>query len=157
MVKRATIAILLLDIILLLTPAPCLAQGYNAENKALSDFLTRMYKSNPFEGVRIITDYDNTYLVTVISLDKTKYQNESIMNRVASVKAMSEANRYLNGSNITMDMVIHMTEHQDGKTDTQIIERIQETATGYVKQLEQLTTFSGSNNRQVFIYYKTIN
>ena len=157
MVKKSAIAKLLFGLILLLILVPSHAQGYNAEKKALSDYLIRMYKSHPFEGVRVITDYDNTYLVTVISLDKTKYQNESVMNRVASVKAMSEANRYLNGSNITMDMVIHMTEHSDGKIDTQIIERIQENATGYVKQLEQLTTFSGSNDRQVFIYYKTTN
>ena len=29
------------------------AQGFNAERKELSDFLTRMYKSEPFEGVRV--------------------------------------------------------------------------------------------------------
>jgi hypothetical protein len=46
-----------------------------------------MYISNPFEGVKILDDYDHQYLVSVVNLDKTKYTNQSVMNRVAQVKA----------------------------------------------------------------------
>ena len=133
------------------------AQGFNAERKELSDFLTRMYKSEPFEGVRVVTDYENTYLLSVISLDRSKYPNESALNRVASVKAMSEASRYFNGSNITSEMIIRTKEAPDGSGDTWIMEDIREHSVGYVKQLELLTIFPAASGRQVFIFYKQIN
>ncbi|MBR3449964.1 MAG: hypothetical protein IKH24_03895 [Bacteroidales bacterium] len=132
------------------------AQGFNADKKELSDFLTRMYKSEPFEGVRVVTDYENTYLLSVLSLDKSKYPNESVLNRVAGVKAMSEASRYFNGSSISSEMIIRTKEAPDGTSDTWILEDIREHSVGYVKQLEQLTNFTGSNGRQVFIFYKQI-
>ena len=132
------------------------AQGFNAEKKELSDFLTRMYKSEPFEGVRVVTDYDHTYLLSVLTLDKSKYPSPSALNRVASVKAMSEASRYFNGSSISSDLIIHMTEKADGTSDSQIIEHIHERSVGYIKQLEQLTNFSWDDGRQVFIYFKQL-
>ena len=133
------------------------AQGFNVERKELSDFLTRMYKSEPFEGVRVVTDYENTYLLSVISLDRSKYPNESALNRVASVKAMSEASRYFNGSNITSEMIIRTKEAPDGSSDTWIMEDIREHSIGYIKQLEQLTNFPAASGRQVFIFFKQLN
>lgn len=133
------------------------AQGFNAERKELSDFLTRMYKSEPFEGVRVVTDYENTYLLSVISLDRSKYPNESALNRVASVKAMSEASRYFNGSNITSEMIIRTKEAPDGSSDTWIMEDIREHSIGYIKQMEQLTNFPAASGRQVFIFFKQLN
>ena len=132
------------------------AQSFNTENKELASFLTRMYKSEPFEGVRVVTDYDNTYLLSVITLDPAKYPSQSALNRVASVKAMSEASRYFNGSSISSDMIITMTEKSNGEADTMIIENIRERSNGYVKQLQQLTNFPDGNGRQVFIYYKQL-
>lgn len=132
------------------------AQGFNEEKKELSNFLTRMYNSEPFEGVRVVTDYDNAYLLSVLTLDKTKYQNESVMNRVASVKAMSEVSRYFNGSSISSDLIIYTKEEPDGTGSTWTEESIREHSFGYVKQLEQLTNFQSSSGRQVFIYYKLL-
>ena len=45
------------------------AQSYDADNKALANFLVRMYQAEPFEGVRAVSDYDNDYLLVVLSLD----------------------------------------------------------------------------------------
>lgn len=132
------------------------AQGYNAEHKELGDFLARMYNSEPFEGVRVVTDYENAYLVSVLTLDKTKYPNESVMNRVASVKAMSEASRYFNGSSISSEIIIYTKEENGGMGHTWTEESIKEHSFGYVKQLEQLTTFQSSSGRQVFIYFKRL-
>lgn len=147
----------ILNIVALLALAPAaFAQGFNAEKKELSDFLTRMYKSEPFEGVRVVTDYENAYLLSVLTLDRSKYQNESVMNRVASVKAMSEASRYFNGSSISSELIIHTKEAPDGASDTWIIEDIREHSFGYVKQFEQLTNFTGPSGRQVFIFFKQI-
>ena len=67
------------------------AQSYDAERTTLMNFLIRMYNNTPFEGVRIIEDYEEAYLLSVLTLEKSKYPNESTMNRVASVKAMSQA------------------------------------------------------------------
>ncbi|GAP72870.1 hypothetical protein SAMD00024442_49_3 [Candidatus Symbiothrix dinenymphae] len=132
------------------------AQSYNEEKTALTNFLKRMYENAPFEGVRVVDDYDHTYLLSVLSLDTSKQPNESAMNRVASVKAMSQASRFFNGSNITSDMIIRTSEKSDGSGDTEIIETIKENSVGYVKALEQLTNFKGKEGWQVFIFYKKI-
>lgn len=86
------------------------AQGYSSDKVAFTNFLIRMYNNAPFEGVRAVNDYDNAFLISVLALDPSKYKNnESVINRVASVKAMAQASRFLNGSNITQDMIIHTT------------------------------------------------
>jgi len=111
-----------------------------------------MYKNAPFEGVRAVNDYDNAFLISVLALDKDKYKTETILNRVASVKAMAQASRFFNGSNITQDMIIRTTDKTDGTSDTEIIEDIRENSVGYVKALEQLTNFKRKDGQQVFIF-----
>lgn len=141
-----------LPILFLLLGNTINAQSYNAEKTALTNFLVRMYEDAPFDGVKAIEDYDNAYLMSVIKLDKSKYKSEAALNRVAQVKAMSQASRFFNGSNITEDMIIRTTEKTDGAYDTEIIENIRERSAGYVKQLEHLTNFPSSDGQQVFIF-----
>lgn len=133
------------------------SQCYNQEKTALINFLVRMYENAPFDGVKAVEDYENAYLMSVIRLDKTKYKSEGALNRVAQVKAMSQASRFFNGSNITDDMVIRTTDKADGTSDTEIIENIREHSVGYVKQLEQLTNFSTPDGQQVFIFLTPLN
>ena len=128
------------------------AQSYNSDRVSFTNFLIRMYNDAPFEGVRAVNDYDNAFLISVLALDKEKYKTETILNRVASVKAMANASRYFNGSNITQDMIIHTTDKADGTSDTEIIENIHENSVGYVKALEQLTNFRRKDGLQVFIF-----
>lgn len=128
------------------------AQSYNAEKTALTNFLIRLYENAPFDGVKAVEDYENAYLMSVVKLDKAKYKTESALNRVAQVKAMSQASRFFNGSNITDDMIIRTTEKVDGKSDKEIIENIREHSVGYVKLLEQLTNFAVKDGQQVFIF-----
>lgn len=128
------------------------AQSYNSDRVSFTNFLIRMYNNAPFEGVRAVNDYDDAFLISVLALDKEKYKTEAILNRVASVKAMANASRYFNGSNITQDMIIHTTEKSDGTSDTEIIENIRENSVGYVKALEQLTNFRRKDGMQVFIF-----
>lgn len=151
------LTIIFASLILLLSGLSAKAQSYNAERTALTNFLVRMYNSAPFEGVKVVDDYDNTYLLSVLTLDKSKYPNESTINRVASVKAMSQASRFFNGSNITSDIIIRTSEKSDGSGDTEIIENIKENSVGYVKQLEMLTNFSAKQDGwQVFMYFKKL-
>ena len=133
------------------------AQSYNSDRVSFTNFLIRMYNNAPFEGVRAVDDYDNAYLISVLALDKEKYKTESVLNRVAAVKAMAQASRFFNGSNITQEMIIRTSEKSDGTSDTEIIENIRENSVGYVKALEQLTNFTRKDGLQVFIFIAPIN
>ena len=143
---------LILSTILSVIALGVFAQSYNSDRVSFTNFLIRMYNDAPFEGVRAVNDYDNAFLISVLALDKEKYKTESALNRVASVKAMAQASRYFNGSNITQEMIIHTTEKADGTSDTDIIENIREHSVGYVKALEQLTNFKRKDGLQVFIF-----
>ena len=133
-----------------------MAQGYNTEKTDLTNFLVRMYENAPFEGVRAVDDYNQQYLISVLTLEKAKYPNESAMFRVAGVKAMSQASRFFNGSSITSDLIIRTSEKSDGTGDTEMIETINEKSVGFVKSLELLTNFDIENGRMVFIYFTPI-
>lgn len=132
------------------------SQDFNEERRAFSNYLVRMYKANPFEGVKVVNDYDNEYLLAVLSLEASKYNNPSTMNRVASVKAMSMASRYQNGSEISDDMVITIHEKYDGTVETEQTERITENSIGYVKSLELLTNFNDDSGRTVFLFIQSM-
>lgn len=128
------------------------AQSFNMNNTALANYLVRMYEDNPFEGARIVDDYDSARLICVLSLDGAAYPDEATLNRIASVKAMSIASRFLNGAEITSDTIIHTHDKSNGQTDTEIIENIRERSIGYVKSVEQLTNFKNKEGRTVFIF-----
>jgi cytidylate kinase len=111
-----------------------------------------MYENAPFDGVKVVEDYDHTYLMSVVTLDKAKYPSESVSSRVASVKAMSQASEFFNGSNITKDMVIRTENQSNGMSDVTYIEKIREKSVGYVRALEQLTNFQRQDGLTVFIF-----
>ena len=137
------------------------AQSFNDEKVSLTNFLKRMYTAKPFEGVKIVDDYDHQYLISVISLEKAKYTSESTMNRVAQVKAQSQASTFLNGATISMDMVITTKETKDStnnvKTIVETVEQIKQNSVGFSQGLELLTNFDNSDSlRMVFIYIREL-
>jgi len=137
------------------------AQSFNGDKTAFSNFVKRMYSSSPFEGVKIINDYDHQYLISVISLEKAKYTSESTMNRVAQVKAQSQANTFLNGATISMDMVITTKESKDStnnaKTIVETVEQIKQNSVGFSQGLELLTNFDNADSlRMIFIYIREL-
>jgi len=136
------------------------AQSFNDDKTAFTNFLKRMYTATPFEGVKIVDDYDHQYLVSVISLDKAKYTNPSDMNRVAQVKAQSQANTFLNGATISLDMVIKTSEKtskDSTSTLVETVESIKQNSMGFTQGLELLTNFENADSkRMVFIYYREI-
>ena len=119
-----------------------------------------MYESTKFEGVKIVEDYNAKYLVSLIVLEKAKYSSTSTMNRVANVKARSNANIYFNGSTITSDMIIKTnTDVNDSKVTplTTMQETIQETAEGFVEGMELLNSFdSEDGNKFIYIAYREL-
>lgn len=61
------------------------SQSINDDKTSVTNFIKRMYNSAPFEGVKVIDDYDHQYFISVLSLEKAKYPSESMMFRVAQV------------------------------------------------------------------------
>lgn len=152
---------LYLGLVLLFMSLPGNSQSFNSEKVEFMNFLKRMYISKPFEGVKIIDDYNHQYLISVIALEKAKYTNESIMNRVAQVKAQSQASTFLNGSLISMDVIITTRESRDTmnntKTITETVEQIKQNSTGFTQGLELLTNFDNTDNlKMVFIFCREL-
>ena len=136
-------------------------QGINDEKVSLTNFIKRMYTSKPFEGVKIVDDYDHQYLISVISLEKAKYTSESIMYRVAQVKAQSQASTFLNGATISMDMLITTKETKDSnnniKTIVETVEQIKQNSVGFSQGLELLSNFDNADSlRMIFIYIREL-
>lgn len=137
------------------------SQSFNEDKVAFSNYIQRMYKFKAFEGVKLVEDYEDTYLISVLSLPIAKYPNTSMMMRVAEVKAQSQASTFLNGSTITMDMVMTTseTESSEGVKESTItmVESIKQNSTGFVKALELLTNFEIDNGeRMLFVYIKKL-
>lgn len=150
----------IISILLLLITSYSYSQGLNSKTIPLSNFIKRMYFATPFEGVKVIDDYDHQYFISVVSLEKAKYNNSSTMNRVAQVKAQSQANRFFNGSVASTDLVIKTTEQKSNDSTSTVIETletIKESSLGFTRGLELLINFDDSDlKRMVFIYYREI-
>jgi 6-pyruvoyl-tetrahydropterin synthase len=136
------------------------AQSFNEDKTAFTNYVKRMYASAPFDGVKIIEDYDHQYLVSVIGIDKAKYTDPSVMNRVAQVKAQSQVNTYLNGASIDMNTIIRTTETTENnqtKSVTESIEQIKQNSIGFSQGLELLTNFENSDSKKmVYVYMREI-
>ena len=136
------------------------SQSFNEDKTAFTNYVKRMYASAPFDGVKIIEDYDHQYLVSVIGIDKAKYTDPSVMNRVAQVKAQSQVNTYLNGASIDMNTIIRTTETTENnqtKSITESIEQIKQNSTGFSQGLELLTNFENSDSKKmVYVYMSEI-
>jgi hypothetical protein len=152
---------LLLVIIINIVSIKSYGQGFSDEKVSLTNFIKRMYTAKSFEGVKLVDDYDHQYLISVISLEKAKYTSEPIMNRVAQVKAQSQASTFLNGATISMDLVITTKESKDSankiKTFVETVEQIKQNSVGFTQGLELLTNFDNLDSlRMIFIYIREL-
>lgn len=133
------------------------AQGYDQERIQLAKFIERMYNNAPFDGCRIVDDYDNSYFLSVVALDKSKYKTPQIMNRVADVKSQRNAGEFLNGSQSYTEITIKTPKGEEHEKDmTEVYELIQTNSIGYVRQMQLLTSFENSTGMMVFVYYKKV-
>jgi hypothetical protein len=135
------------------------AQSSNEDKTAFASFIKRVYAAAPFDGVKILDLYNSQYLVSIVSLSKAKYNSESTLFRVAQVKAQSQANTFLNGATISMDMVITTKELKDTANNitsiVETVESIKQNSSGFSQGLELLTNFNSSDNeKMVFIYFR---
>lgn len=136
------------------------SQQFSSNKVSLANFIARMYNSKPFEGVKVMQDYDNNYLVSVVILKVDSSKSESVLNRVASIKAKSNANLFISGSAITSESIIRTTEEKTKdtvKTKTEVTEIIKETANGFVQGMELLTSFDTDEGKQrVFVFIREL-
>ena len=134
------------------------AQGYDQERIQLANYIERMYNNSPFDGCRIVDDYDNSYLLSVVALDKAKFKTPQIMNRVAEVKSQRNAGEFFNGSQSYTEITIRTPKSEEkGESDmTEVYELIRINSIGYVRQMQLLTSFDDKSGMHVFVYYKTV-
>ena len=134
------------------------AQSYDEDRVILSNFVERLYNNAPFEGCRIIDDYDHSYLLSVVLLDKTTYKVLSAMNRIAQVKSQRNAGEFLNGTQSYSEFIIKTPRCEKNDTTNVIesIEVIKSSSTGFVQQMQLLTTFDSSNDCKVYVFYKQV-
>ncbi|MDR2026572.1 MAG: hypothetical protein LBQ01_03320, partial [Prevotellaceae bacterium] len=125
-----------------------------------ANFLKRMYNQTKFEGVKIVEDYDNSYLISVLSLEKGNYKKESDMFRVARVKALRQAGEFINGNTVASEMVIRTTETKDSTNSVTVsVETVEKMrSVGFVQSMELLINFVPANDdkQTVFIYMRKI-
>jgi len=135
------------------------SQQFSSNKVSLANFITRMYNSKPFEGVKVMQDYDNNYLVSVVILTLDSSKSESVLNRIASIKAKSNANLFISGSAITSESIIKTTDEKikdTVKTKTEVTEIIKETANGFVQGMELLTSFDTDTKQRVFVFIREL-
>lgn len=135
------------------------AQSYDQNRIVLANFIERMYQNSPFEGCRIIDDYDNSYLLSVVVLDKAKYKSELQMNRIAEVKSQRNAGEFLNGTQSFTEFTINTPkcEGRDSQRDlTETYEIIKTNSTGYIRAMQLFTSFMASGGKKVFVFAKKI-
>ena len=143
-------------LISLIIGAQAFAQGYDQERTALKNFLVRMYKANPFEGVKIVSDYDNNYVLSVVLVKSGT--SESAMNRIAQVKSQRQVSQYLNGIVTTeCETIIRTTEKvKENKTIEEITDIIREHSIGFTKAMEVLTVIDAKDNLKCYMFYRKV-
>ena len=150
---------ILLSMMLCFISTMMLAQSFDQERIALAKFIERMYKSSPFEGCRIVDDYDNSYLLSVVELDKSKYKTSSVMNRIAQVKSQRNAGEFFNGTQSYSEITIRTPKSEEkggSKEMAETYEIIRTNSTGFVQQMALLTNFETENGFVVFVFYKKV-
>ena len=136
------------------------AQSFDQERIALAKFIERMYNNSPFEGCRIVDDYEKSYLLSVVELDKSKYKTSSVMNRIAQVKSQRNAGEFFNGTQSYSEITIRtpMSEEKGGSKEiAETYDIIKTNSTGFVQQMALLTNFESNEGMSVFVFYKKVN
>ena len=132
------------------------AQSYDQERMALKNFLVRMYNAEPFEGVKIVSDYKNNYLLSVV-LVANNGQSETAMNRIAQAKSQRQTSQYLNGLTVQSETIIRTTEKvKKEKTVEEITDIIKENSVGFTKAMEVLTVIDVPNNKKCYMFYRNV-
>jgi hypothetical protein len=103
---------------------------------------------------RIVNSPLCTYVVSSISLEKSKYANASIMYKVGSMKVKKNINTLINGSTIHSEFIINI-DSSNTEFNSKISEKIKEYSYGWVPGVELLYE-SFEDSITYLIYYSKI-
>lgn len=136
----------------------CIAQGINTEKNSFINFLKRQYEQENYEGIRLVEDYDKTYIISVLALSKNTYSSSGTMFRVAKVKATQQIGAYIDGTQTSSELLVRTTDNGTDSVSVEKVEIIRESSNSFVKSVEYLTSFPKTDNSDevVFIYSKEI-
>lgn len=136
------------------------AQSFDSEKVSLGNFIRRMYTSQSFSGVKILqTEEGVKYMISVVEQKKDQSKSDAILNRIASVKAKSYASQYVNGSNVTTEVIVLSTHEKKGDIvvgNSTIQEIFKESSSGFIEGLELLLTFLANDEKVVHVFYKSL-
>ena len=150
-----------LGIFFLLYSSIICAQDFGGNKVAIGNFVQRMYTTHPFNGIKILQTQDGIdYMISIVQLDKDLNKSENIQSRIASIKAKSYVNQYLNGSIIISDVIIISSETKIQNSmikKTEIQEILKEKSMGFVEGMELLNNFESTDGKVVvYIFYREI-
>ena len=145
---------ILLAITLLCGMISVQAQSYDQERMALKNFLVRMYKAEPFEGVKVVSDYENNYLLSVVLVKNSA--SESATNRIAQVKSQRQVSQFLGGLvQVNSETIIRTTEKvKEEMTIEEVTDIIRENSIGFTKAMEVLAVIDADNNQKCYMFYR---
>lgn len=136
------------------------AKKIKKNNEQLAKYITQLYNSNPFEGVKIVEEKDVSYLLSLSVQVVSGHKTSSTMNRVAHIKASRNAMVFLNGSNIISETIIKTGETVTNNSVSYYetyIDEIKENAAGFLDGMQVLTTFTSNNGKEyIYIIYKEL-
>jgi hypothetical protein len=119
-----------------------------------SSYIIEVFKKVPFQEARILVTNSSKYVVSVVTLDDTKYSNPATKERVAQMKAKQQINSLLNGSIIESEVIINTSNTQ--KSEFEIAESIRESSMGFINGIELLKTITIKPNQTTYFYYSKI-
>jgi len=137
------------------------SQDFGGDKVGIGNFARRMYSAQPFNGVKLLQSQDGQdYMISVVELKKDPAKPENIMSRIASVKAKAYASQYINGSNVSSEVIIVNTEEKTKDsvvTKSEMQEVLKESSAGFAEGMELLSNFESEDRKQtVYIYYRLI-
>lgn len=132
------------------------AQGFDTDNVKFRTFVKRMYDVQPFDGVKIVRDYGNEYVVIAVKMRGIDNEPNTTNFRVSKVRASSMLNSFLNGSTIEFSAVVPVSDELLSENPDLLIESIKEKSRGFTPGILELTNFQDGPGNWVFIYYWTV-
>ena len=149
-------------IALLLFSSSIYSQDIGGNKVGVGNFVRRMYNSQPFEGVKILQTQEGVdYMISVVALKNDSSKTESIKSRIASIKAKAFVSQYLNGSNISNEVIVVTTEQRNKDstiTKSELKETLKETSIGFIEGgMELIINFESNDSKNIiYIYYTKI-
>jgi len=136
---------------------PIIGQSYNQDRVVLKNYLTRMYMNQPFEGVRIVQDYDHDYLLSAVFVVPSS--SELVTNRIAQVKCSRQISQFLDALVVvSSETIIKTTQStKDNLTINEITDIIKENSVGYAKSMEILTILDLESGVKCYLFIRDIN